>query len=325
MLFFQIIMPQTNGVERYINLQNHEKRVREMDHKTKHNLKVLIFTSIILFIGTSLMMYVVIRDVAYVSGHRHFSLDDKQDLMDGLEYSINTESEVGLERAFIRDEYKEAFSKILFGQEVSIDYGFSDYDRIKSRNHVPLKDFPSLRRGYSKEIAEGVRLAYLMVEHEDDPENIFTPAAIMKRYEDEWRISRLYDLMHTDSELLSVEDFHVNYIDEIFSVTLGEKSRDSYIRSTSLYNFALSVEEIRVSHDNETICTMDRNDIRAEGKEIDMEIKEDLLHNPRSITIEGDCNLGDIMEEDGYKYMLDVTIESEDKDVDILYYGNMIK
>ncbi|MFP4190025.1 MAG: hypothetical protein ACLFSL_03225 [Candidatus Woesearchaeota archaeon] len=300
-----------------------------MDRVIKEDL-VLILTGAFIVIALLLTSFLVLSDLAIVTGQDLRPQNSPENMVEALEYYINNENRAGMDRIFSDDEYSGAFEEIFFGEQVDIYFGFSELDRIRSKNQLSTHDLPSVKKGQLKNLTDEAGLTYLIIEVErkDDKNTVLAPATILQKSDQGWVINEIYDFMYMDSEFAEIDDFRVNYLDESVHLSIKDKYMDGLRESTRLYNFAQIVENITISYDDKVLCNIDKSNISGLGEGSTNEITSDTVYNPERITVEGECGLGHIVAEDrNQKYLLKIMMNTKDhinQTTEILYYGNMI-
>ncbi len=297
-----------------------------MDDVIKKDL-VLLITGILIVATLLFTTFLVLSDLAIVTGQDLKPQDNPDNLVAALEHYMNNENSMGMRRVFEHGKHSKIFEELFFGEEVSVDFGFSDKHDIRSKNQLSSEDLPGVRRGHMRNLTDEAGLTYLIikVEKENATNPHLAPAVIIQKRSHGWIISELYDFMYSDSEILEVDDFRINYLTREFYVSL--KNRYSYhsAESTRLYNLAQMTENITVAHHGEVLCVMDRNHIRGHGDGYERAIMDDFLYNPTRISIEDECDLGNIVKDDrNEKYLLEIVLNTARDTKNIFYYGNMI-
>jgi hypothetical protein len=299
----------------------------------KDSKRIILASVIIIILGLFFSIYIVLNDIS-TSKADLVDLSSPETTISSLQKALEEQSFVMLDRIFEETHYSPVFGELLFGKHTRVRYGFSDDDDVNRKRAVTSLDFKKVEIGKLKMLNEQAGLGLLMIDainpypQYDEPEiikNLLNVAFLIQKRDGEWKITKLYDFIYIDSEFLEVRDFKLHYIDNTFFLELKHKQFEHNIQSTLLYNFALTIESIEIGTDRTILCALNRSNVRAFGQGIEFKLKDDSLHNPEYLQIEGKCGFDSIITKDTEKkHLIYINIKTSDRIVPLVYYGDLV-
>jgi hypothetical protein len=299
----------------------------------KDSKRIILASVIIIILGLFFSIYIVLNDIS-TSKADLVDLSSPETTISSLQKALEEQSFVMLDRIFEETHYSPVFGELFFGKHTRVRYGFSNDDDVNRKRAVTSLDFKKVEIGKLKMLNEQAGLGLLMIDainpypQYDEPEiikNLLNVAFLIQKRDGEWKITKLYDFIYIDSEFLEVRDFKLHYIDNTFFLELKHKQFEHNIQSTLLYNFALTIERIEIGTDRTILCTLNRSNVRAFGQGIEFKLKDDSLHNPEYLQIEGKCGFDSIITKDTEKkHLIYINIKTSDRIVPLVYYGDLV-
>ncbi|MFW6231328.1 MAG: hypothetical protein ACOC32_04890, partial [Nanoarchaeota archaeon] len=285
----------------------------------------LITTAILVVLGLLFTAFLVLYDVVQTRSQYTVDLNTPAMTVASLEKALEQESYIMLDSVFAENHYSSVFGEFFFGKNIKVSYGYSDDKTIKQKRVMTSMDVVEVKKGRLQYLTDEAAIGLLMIEDRESGNHLMNAAFLTQKQGDDWIIMKFYDIMMADSSILEVENFKLHYLTNELFIKLRRKELPANRESTMLYNFALSVRNITVRYDDRTLCTLGRDEIRAFKGEHEFMLKNDSLHNPDTLIIEGTCPFSDIVTRDPeQKYLFYITLETKNEDVLIYYYGDLL-
>ncbi len=303
-----------------------------MNKLEKKKKKVIHLTIILIIFAFGLTAYLVISDISARESTKKVDLSTPENTLHSLEDALFKNSYVMLDKIFYEDRYTSIFGELFFNKIIAVRYGYSNESELNQKRIITSLDFPKITQGKLKYLTNDVAIAILMIDEIVEPNDITAPtknllnvAFLIQKFDNEWKITKLYDFMTIDSNFLEIKDFNLHYLNNNFFVELDKIPLQENGESTLLYNFALDIQNISVVYEDKTLCTLGIENVHVYSGTHEFELIPEHLHNPDRLTISGTCDYSSIITDNPEdKYLLYIIISTKKQEYVIRYYGDLL-
>ena len=290
-------------------------------------ITIVYTTGIIMIFSLIFTFFIVINDISRTLQRHEIDLTTPENTIKTLEYGLKESSFIVLDEVFKENHYSIIFGDLFFNKNISAWYGYSNDPKINRVKTISSKDIFRIQKNNLNYLSENDAIGILVIE-ENNPnyKNYFTSVFLMQKLDNEWKITKFYDFAYLNSEFLEVKDFILHHINNEFRLRLAKKNIPGTSETTLLYNFALSLESVTLSYNNELLCNISNENIKIFINDNEIELNEYELKNPNTLLIEDECNFDDIITRDRErKYRIEIMLNTKFQEIPITYYGDLIQ
>ena len=316
-------------MKQYVAVYDMSKSISEKDKR-----RIIVTSTIFIVITLALTIMLVAKDLASSVAEQKVDLSSPSAMINSLQIAIDKESYVMLDKIFEENHYTSVFGELFFAKNVEVNMGFSDNPEIAQKKVLSIKERSRIIPGRIKYVTDDAATTFLLFDEVDDYpadednriiRHLLNAAAVIQRMDGEWRITKLYDFMQTDVDFLEIQDFKLHHLENTLYIQLARPDYEDSIETTILYNFALQVENITVQTDDEILCNLGPQNMLVKNDYAEFELKNDSLHNPDKLIIEGKCDFSQIMSKNiGEKYLIYIILKTDSREYLLRYYGDLI-
>ena len=294
--------------------------------KSRKN-RIIWITIIFVVLTLFFTIFLVLNDIANTWKGLEVDLSSPEKTVASLERALRQRSFIMLEEIFNENHYSSIFGEFFFGKDITVWFGYSRDPKVSRTKTISSKDIFRINPYELNYLTEDAALSILVIEEDiNGITNYFTAAFLFQRINGDWKITKFYDFIYLESDMIEVKDFILHHINNEFRLRLEKKEIPGALESTILYNFALSIESLELKFGHETLCKLGRESMSIFMRDNKIQLSENNLKNADIIVFENQCNFNDIVSRDrDRKYLIYILIKTRNGEIPIKYYGDLIQ